>query len=59
MSQMRYLCHGRDSRNQDVSQDLNADLKYFVAAQAVEHDGKRYASIEIIDEETSRPCQEP
>jgi len=33
--------------------------EYFVAAQAVEQDGKKYALIEIIDEESSRPCEEP
>jgi len=34
-------------------------VEYFVAAQAVEQDGKKYAVVEIIDENTSGPCERP
>jgi hypothetical protein len=34
-------------------------VEYFVAAQAIERDGKRYALVEIIDENTSGPCEQP
>lgn len=35
------------------------NVEYFVAAQAVQRDGKRYALVEIIDENTSGPCEQP
>jgi len=34
-------------------------IEYFVAAEALRQNDKKYALIEIIDEETSRPCEEP
>jgi hypothetical protein len=34
-------------------------VQYCVRAQAVEQDGKKYALIEIIDENVSRPCEQP
>jgi hypothetical protein len=34
-------------------------VQYCVSAQAIEQDGKKYALIEIIDENVSRPCEEP
>jgi len=37
----------------------SAGIGYCVKAQALERDGKKYAVIEIIDENTSRPCEEP
>ena len=40
-----------------MNQDLT--IEYFVAAEALQQNDKKYALIEIIDEETSRPCEEP
>jgi hypothetical protein len=34
-------------------------VQYCVRAQAIEQDGKKYALIEIIDENVSRPCESP
>jgi len=34
-------------------------VQYHVKAQAIEQDGKRYAAVEIIDENISRPCESP
>ena len=34
-------------------------VQYCVRAQAIEQDGKKYALIEIIDENISRPCEQP
>jgi len=34
-------------------------VRYCVKAEAMEQDGKKYAVIEIIDESTSRPCEQP
>jgi len=34
-------------------------VQYCVRAQAVEQDGKKFALIEIIDENVSRPCESP
>jgi len=36
-----------------------AAVRYCVRAQAVERDGKKYALIEVIDENVSRPCDQP
>jgi hypothetical protein len=34
-------------------------VQYCVRAQAIEQEGKKYALIEIIDENVSRPCEQP
>jgi hypothetical protein len=34
-------------------------VQYCVRAQAIEQDGKKYALIEIVDENVSRPCEQP
>ena len=34
-------------------------VQYCVRAQAIEQDGKKYAVIEIIDENVSGPCESP
>jgi hypothetical protein len=34
-------------------------IPYYIRAQAVEQDGKKYALIEVIDEGVSRPCESP
>jgi len=34
-------------------------VQYCVSAQAIEQDGKKYALIEVIDENVSGPCEQP
>jgi regulator of replication initiation timing len=39
--------------------NVAAALRYCVKAQALEKDGTKYALVEVIDENTSRPCEQP
>ena len=38
---------------------IGSSLRYCVKAQAVEQDGAKFVLIEVIDENTSRPCEQP
>jgi hypothetical protein len=45
--------------NKHETASAGTSVQYCVRAQAIEQDGKKYALIEVIDENISGPCEQP